>query len=280
MPELPEVETIRRDLAARIVGRSIAEVEVPDPAIFTGYKRGSKAPKDISLNGFVRDLKGKTILHVLRFGKYLIFEFKQEGALILHLRMTGQLLVDPEQFKARLRLVLTGAPNLVLVFQDQRRFGEVAYAQNWRLFEPLAKLGPEPLNGGLSPEHLRSKLKFRSASIHSLLLNQRIIAGLGNIYANEALFHSGIRPERCGNSISGKEASALCANIQKVLDQSIASRGYSMSNYVDTFGKRGAMQNHSWVYDWEGDPCRKCKTLIVRRILCGRSVYFCRKCQR
>ncbi|MBI2119649.1 MAG: bifunctional DNA-formamidopyrimidine glycosylase/DNA-(apurinic or apyrimidinic site) lyase [Elusimicrobia bacterium] len=278
MPELPEVETIKRELEKHLTGEKIKEVRVRDPFILTGISPQGTPRRKISIAEFNKSLLGKTVQHFSRRGKYLIMEFQDQSSLICHLRMTGQLLIGKPKGNERAHFIFDD--HMDLCFYDRRRFGEIFFSLDWKLEPCISALGVEPLNGDLTASFLKEKFKGRQASIHSLLLNQKIICGLGNIYAAEALFRASIPPYRKASKISFPKLEKLISSIKEVLNSSILNRGYSMSTYVDALGKKGKNQLFTAVYGKENEPCPSCNHCLKKIKLSGRSVVYCPQCQK
>ena len=281
MPELPEVETIARDLRPQLTGRRIESVHLTrDPAIRKRLVRYPNATK------FVRSLRGRTIRSVERRGKYLVMPLDKDGErLVVHLGMTGHLRVwEPEEALVKhthLRVLLDSG--LELRYDDPRQFGRLLLGTQEELVAGRAfpaKLGPEPIHGDLTEAEFDKIVKSRRRSIKSALLDQSFLAGVGNIYADEACFRAGIRPSRWTHRLTARERRALYSAIQEVLEKSIAARGSSIINYVDAFGVRGGNQEKLLVYGRSGEPCVKCGTPLQGTRLAGRGTVFCRKCQR
>jgi len=279
VPELPEVETIRRDLEKLLTGKIISAVRINDPMVITGISPKGTPRRKVNVQDFINNISGKEIKSFLRRGKYLIMDFTGNGALIFHLRMTGQLLIGQKNGMERIQFFFKGDPVLKLSFFDRRRFGEVLYSHDWKKELPITALGVEPLNGKLDGALLKEKFRGRSASIHSMLLSQYVIAGLGNIYATEALFSAGIRPGKAAGRISLLKCDHLCSKIKKILQDSIDHRGYSMSTYVDAMGRKGETQKFTSVYGKEGKPCPLCSAPLKRTVLSARGVVYCAHCQ-
>lgn len=272
MPELPEVETIARGLRAHLPGRRIAAAEVRHPAVLGG-----------SSSDFADALAGARIEEIRRTGKFLVLGLEKETrrlALIIHLGMTGQLLLSPPdapvQKHTHLILALAGA-GLELRYRDIRRFGRIRLLADDQLPEFFAHLGQDPFE--ITPEELRARLRGRKAPIKSLLLNQTILRGLGNIYADESLFAAGIHPQRRAGALARSELGRLLGAIRRVLARAIAHRGSSISNYITAEGASGDYQRRHRVYRKRGRPCPRCGTLIERVIVAGRSSHFCPRCQ-
>jgi formamidopyrimidine-DNA glycosylase len=294
MPELPEVETIVRDLRPQLAGRRIESVQLTrDPAIRARVVRFPSATK------FARSLRGRTIKSVERRGKYIVMPletipdgtFGPNGALeasgdrmIVHLGMTGHLRVwEPEEAPVKhthFRALLDSG--LELRYDDPRQFGRLVVGRLDELIAARAfpaRLGPEPIHGDLTELEFERLVKARRRPVKSALLDQSFLAGVGNIYADEACFRAGIRPSRWTHRLTVRERRALYAAIQDVLENSIAARGSSIINYVDAFGVRGSNQEQLLVYGRSGEPCLRCGTPLQGTRLAGRGTVYCRKCQ-
>jgi formamidopyrimidine-DNA glycosylase len=276
VPELPEVETIRRDLEGRILGRRITGVRIP-------LDTGKPVPvlKGIDEALFREGVVGARVEAMERRGKYLAVRLDSGLFIVVHLRMTGALLhraadAEPDRF---LRAVLVLDDGSELRFTDIRKFGGL-----W-LVDDVAQavatgLGPEPLSEGFSVAVLVAALKGRKAPVKSILLDQSRIAGIGNIYADEACYAAGVDPRRLGASIKKSEVARLHKAIQDVLLFGVESRGASFRDYQDVEGRDGSMQMHVKVFRRTGKPCYICGTLVQRVKLGGRSTHFCPKCQK
>lgn len=292
MPELPEVETIVRDLRPQLTGRRIESLQLTrDAAIRARLVRYPSATK------FVRRLRGRTITSVERRGKYIVMPlnmapagtFGANGALdsdrmIVHLGMTGHLRVwEPEETPVKhthFRALLDSG--LELRYDDPRQFGRLVVGTMGELIAARAfprRLGPEPIHGDLTEAEFERLVKARRRPVKSALLDQSFLAGVGNIYADEACFRAGIRPSRWTHRLTVRERRALYEAIQYVLENSIAARGSSIINYVDGFGLRGSNQEKLLVYGRSGEPCLICGTPLLRTRLAGRGTVYCRKCQ-
>ncbi|MEA2636057.1 MAG: formamidopyrimidine-DNA glycosylase [Chloroflexota bacterium] len=281
MPELPEVETIVRDLRPQLAGRRIESVQLTrDPAI---RKRLVRYPNPTK---FVRHLRRRTIRSVERRGKYLVMPLDDNGErLVVHLGMTGHLRVwEPEEAPVKhthFRALLDSG--LELRYDDPRQFGRLLLGTQEELVASRAfpaRLGPEPIHGDLTQAEFDKIVKSRRRPIKSALLDQSFLAGVGNIYADEACFRAGIRPSRWTHRLTARERRALYGAIQEVLEDSIAARGSSVINYVDAFGLRGTNQEKLLVYGRSGEPCVKCGTPLQGTRLAGRGTVYCRTCQR
>ncbi len=269
MPELPEVETIARGLAVRVAGDVIETVWL-----------GSKPePLKSPATEIEETLRSAKILNVRRSGKHIVFDLQSLGGVtsaqwIVHLGMTGRLLVcSPEtEFTKHTHAVLRLASGRELRFIDPRRFGRLA------VIKKFAPPGVEPL--AVSPTEFAALFHHRKTPIKSALLNQKLLSGVGNIYADEALFRAGVRPRRRAASLTGDELRRLHKGLKQVLQEAIRLGGSSISDYVDSDGQEGFFQLKHRVYGREGEPCRKCKTPIKRVVIAGRSSHYCPKCQK
>jgi formamidopyrimidine-DNA glycosylase len=272
MPELPEVETIARTLEPAIRGRVVSAVELLyRPLLRTGSRKGLDA------------LRGRRILSVSRRGKMLLIACEGGRTLVFHLKMTGQFsLADPgEERDKHTRLVMRfedGASELV--FRDVRKFGFLLCLEGDRraACAELACLGPEPLEIGL--EEFAALLASRKGRIKSLLLDQTVIAGIGNIYADEMLFDARIHPETPALSLGKKVVERLYDSMKQILTLAIAEKGSTLQDYRDAEGKAGNFQFFHKVYDRKGEPCVVCATPVRMTRIGGRSSHFCPKCQR
>ncbi len=272
MPELPEVETIRRDLLPIVVSRTITEAWV-----------SPNAPRLIQLlppDEFCLRIAGRRIEDVERRGKYLLFRLDNGLSWGIHLRMTGRLLHDangcPESPYLRATFHLDNGA--WLCFVDLRKFGTMWLVGDEALM--WSKLGPEPLSEEFTPAYLYALLKRRSGPVKGALLDQKAIAGIGNIYADEALFIAGISPKRPANTISRRRAERLHAAIREALEVALGDRGSSFRDYLDPSGREGGHQLKVKVFRRTGQPCYVCGTEIRREKVAGRSTHFCPKCQR
>lgn len=281
MPELPEVETVVRDLRPQLSGRRIESVQLTrDPAI------RARLVRHPSPGQFVRRLRGATITSVERRGKYIVMPLDHDGQrLVVHLGMTGHLRVwEPEEAPVKhthFRALLDSG--LELRYDDQRQFGRLLLGKPDELIGARAfpaRLGPEPIHGDLTEAEFDKLIRARRRPVKSALLDQSFLAGVGNIYADEACFRAGIRPSRWTNRLTVRERRALYSAIREVLEHSIAARGSSVINYVDAFGVRGANQEQLLVYGRRGQPCLICGTPLQGTRLAGRGTVYCRKCQR
>jgi formamidopyrimidine-DNA glycosylase len=291
VPELPEVEVTRRSVAPNLVGRRIERVKTTGPSYFF-----ITPPTRLT-----RGLVGRTVVDLARHGKYLIATLDDGFRVLLHLGMTGQLFVagarsvrllsaerrstlaahEAPAFRpdehTHLRLGFDdGGPELY--FRDVRKFGKCALLSPGARDARLDKLGVDALEATAVPLH--DAAKRRSTPIKSLLLDQSVIAGVGNIYADEALFRSKIRPTRRADRVTLAECTALIRETKRVLLRSIEIGGSSIDDFVRPDGSDGGYQDERWVYGRDGEPCRRCKSAIVRIVIGQRSSHFCPTCQR
>ena len=274
MPELPEVETVRRGLAARLAGRRITHVTVRRPDL------RRPLPPDMG-----QALTGRTLQGFGRRGKYLLLRLDGGRVLIVHLGMSGRMSVgDAPSGGAHEHVVLHFDDGAVLSYEDHRRFGLMDLADAGRLEEHdlLRSMGPEPLAPDFDGPALAQRLHAKDTPIKAALLDQRVVAGLGNIYVCEALFHAGLSPRRRAGSVQGRRADRLARAIRDVLEDAIAAGGSSLRDYVQASGELGYFQHRFAVYDRADLPCPGCDCgAAVRRIVQGgRSTFYCAKRQR
>lgn len=274
MPELPEVETIKRTLESKIAGLSFTGAEVFLPKIV-------RSPGYLELTSL---LPGKKIKKLSRRGKYLIFHLTENFALVFHLRMSGSLVyAAPEElFAPHTHIVFRLDNGHQLRYADLRQFGQISLvAENELAGLPgLKGLGPDPFDPHFTRELFKKSLRQHRGMLKPLLLDQSFVAGLGNIYADEVLFRAGIHPRRQSHTLTPREASRLFHVIREVLEEAIENRGTSIRDYVDGEGKEGNYQNLLKVHQREGKPCPKCGKPIARVRLGGRSTFFCPRCQK
>lgn len=273
MPEMPEVETMVRDLRTRVVGRTITAVEAP----FTGTVRYPDFPE------FAERVRGRAITFIARRGKYAILSLDSGDVLIIHRGMTGSLLwrASETPLEPHVRLIFRLDDGNELRFDDPRKFGKafVMNAAGEERLMPWDRMGPEPLTAEFTSNYLARRLQGRKGPIKPLLLNQEIVAGLGNIYVDESLFRAGIHPLKPAATLSSDEIERLYDAIKTVLSQAIDSRGTTFNTYVDLEGRRGSYQDTLSVFHKTGDPCPNCGTPIQRTVVGGRGTHFCPTCQ-
>jgi formamidopyrimidine-DNA glycosylase len=275
MPELPEVETVRRGLALRLSGRQIVRAELRRPDLRRPF------PPMLA-----ERLEGARIGALSRRGKYILIELDDTGVLLLHLGMSGRITAGPTggEPAPHDHVILTLDDGTVVRFNDTRRFGLLDYiVRGQEGSHPLlAAMGPEPLEPGFDGAYLSRALAGRMTPIKSALLDQKIVAGLGNIYACEALYRARLSPRRLAATVPGVRAGRLATAIRETLEEAIAAGGSSLRDYVQTNGELGYFQHRWAVYGKEGEPCPDCTCAEgVRRITqAGRSTFFCAKKQR
>ena len=270
MPELPEVETVALDLREQVVGLTITGATV-------NWQRTIARPAAAE---FERQVSGRWIRSVSRRAKYVVIELDQ-GWLLVHLMMSGRLYLVPagEPAHDHLRVVLTLDNGQEMRFQDTRKFGRIYLVDD--LLEITAGLGPEPLDEDFTLGDFRRQLAGRKGRLKSLLLNQRFLAGLGNIYADESLFAAELHPLRRADSLTPVEQRRLYEAIRVVLRGAVQARGTTLSDggYADTSGQAGTYQIRLMVYGRGGAACRRCQTPIERIVVGGRSTHYCPNCQ-
>lgn len=274
MPELPEVETVARGLYERIIGEVIAEVEVFWPHSVATH----------TVEAFTRGLRGQAIVDVGRRGKYVVLRLASHGCLLIHLRMTGRLVVEepdaPEDPEAErhTRVVWRMTSGRRVRFWDIRKFGRVHWVAAPE--ETLSALGAEPLDAAFTVDALRAMLAGRRRQLKPLLLDQHFVAGLGNIYVDEALWEARIHPARRAHTLSDEEIERLHAGIVGVLREAVRGRGTTFRDYRGADNQPGDYQRALAVYGREGEPCRRCGHPIERIVIGGRGTRLCPVCQR
>ena len=276
MPELPEVETVARDLRPLLAGRTITSVWAGPPELRKPWQKA-----------WEKQLLGAQFGEVKRRGKWLLLSVRREptasatGVLLVHLGMTGQFTVVPNTAptETHTHRIFDLDNGTQLRFRDIRRFGSV----EWYPSEVVAlanlgeKLGPEPFDIPAAP--FAEQVRKSNRTLKAILLDQSVVAGVGNIYADEALFRAGLHPERRGNSLTVTECDTLRACIEAVIARAIDSRGSTIRDYVGGSGLRGGFQHEFAAYGRTGEPCVRCGSAIERIVLGGRSSHFCPKCQ-
>jgi len=277
MPELPEVEVVRRDLERDVVGRRVKAVEVD---AMRSVRRHHNRKQ------FISRLEGKKIAGVERRGKYLLLRLEGSDVLVIHLGMSGQLLrakTSRETKPKHLHVIITFQQGGQLRFVDPRTFGEMFVTQVDELSKvsELSHLGIDPLEHAVSWEEFWSLITQKHAKLKTLLMDQKFMAGIGNIYSDEILWGAGLRWDRMSDSLSAQEVRRLYRSMVEVLQDAVKHRGSSLADeqYVDLFGKPGEYQLHHKVYAREGETCRRCRQIIVRERVGGRSTYYCPACQ-
>jgi formamidopyrimidine-DNA glycosylase len=272
MPELPEVETIRRQLAPHLEGRTFTSVEIRD------FRWTLPAPPEL----IAAELTGARVERLGRWGKYMIWELDGDRSLIVHLRMTGSLLIDadPESPYTRVRIELDD--DHVLTYVDPRRFGTAQLMLSAAARDEYlkARLGAEPMTPEFTVEYLRAQARGRSAPVKAFILDQRRIAGVGNIYADEALYRAQVHPLRPAGTLTTPQWAALKVAIEDALAAGIDAKGASIDDFRHVDGARGSFQDRFLVHTRAGEPCPRCGTPIRKLVVGGRGTYVCEKCQR
>jgi formamidopyrimidine-DNA glycosylase len=269
MPELPEVETVRRELAPWLTGRVIRQARRVD---------APPSPKYAGLES----ARGATIQGVMRRGKFLIAPLSTQQELIIHLGMTGIISPKPFDKHVRVMLELSAGANPTLYFQDVRRFGRflVVPAGDHRALPTLLTIGPEPLSDAFNPKQLSEALAHSAMPIKPYLLSQKPVAGVGNIYADEALWASKIHPLTPSKRVSKRQIPLLVVMIKDILEASILAQGTTLNDYRTVNGEVGAYLSELKAYGHAGDPCPRCGATIQKITVGGRGTYFCPHCQR
>lgn len=266
MPELPEVETIRQELEKTILGKKIIKVCVHNPVVI----------RQPQVDKFKKGLEGAVFKSVLRKAKVLILELSNGKSLVIHLKMTGQLIYPGDGKKSRVSFLLSDGKNLD--FNDQRLFAELRLLDDWQEMPFIKGLGPEPFD--LSLQQFKDMLTRKKTKIKPLLMDQTFISGIGNLYAAEALFRAGIRPERPAYGLTDKEKEKLFKEIKATLLKAIEHKGSSIDQYVQLTGRPGDYARYHKVYGRQSEPCVVCGTAIKRISQGGRGTYFCPRCQK
>ncbi|MES1152423.1 MAG: bifunctional DNA-formamidopyrimidine glycosylase/DNA-(apurinic or apyrimidinic site) lyase [Dongia sp.] len=273
MPELPEVETVARGLAKRLEGRKLVKVET---------RRGDLRwpfPK-----GFAKRLTGRRVDKVRRRAKYIVAELDDGNALLAHLGMSGRMLLSKGRpaLETHDHVIFETDEGWVLRFNDARRFGmmDIVATDKLERHKLIKGIGPEPLGNDFNGPVLAAALKGKKTSIKAAILDQKVVAGVGNIYASEALYRARISPKRMAYTVQGDRAEKLAHAIKAVLDEAVAAGGSSLRDYVQADGELGYFQ-HKWrVYEKEGRDCPDCAGKIRRIVQGGRSTFYCPSCQR
>lgn len=286
MPELPEVEIVKQGIEQAVLGRRVSHVDQRRPDLRIPF------PENL-----VERLQGCKIAALSRRGKYVWVHLESDHEaspliMVLHLGMSGRVLIIPPGDSYELdkhdHLVLKMDDSTLLIFQDPRRFGMVMLMAESEIerHKSFAHMGPEPLGNEFHKDAFQEKLASKSAAIKTVLLDQRVVAGIGNIYASEALFYASIHPERSANSLSDEEAENLCHAVKDVLRKAIRAGGSTLKDYRHADGELGYFQHSFAVYDKEGEVCTKCshngpkKASIEKIVQAGRSTFFCAACQK
>ncbi|MES2440869.1 MAG: bifunctional DNA-formamidopyrimidine glycosylase/DNA-(apurinic or apyrimidinic site) lyase [Verrucomicrobiota bacterium] len=272
MPELPEVETTRRGIEPHVVGRSITEV------IIRRHDLRQPIPETLT------SLEGRSIVAVTRRSKYLLLETDARSTILIHLGMSGSLRViaPSDAWKKHDHVGITLSSGKQLRFHDPRRFGLVLLLTE---ADPMShallkSLGPEPLESSFTADHLKAACGKRSAAIKLVIMDAKTVVGVGNIYASEALFRAGIRPETAANKLTKPRLVKLVASIREVLSDSIREGGTTLRDFLNSDGEPGYFKQRLFVYERKGEPCRVCGTPIRHAVTGQRSTYWCPGCQK
>lgn len=274
MPELPEVETVCAGLRGSIDQKVIETVGLNRPDLRFPF------PKT-----FVETLGGQTINRIHRLSKYILIDLSNNYTWMTHLGMSGKVLIHdnmPNETKKHDHVVVRFTDGSTMIYNDARRFGFMELIETNKLNQNkfLSNLGPDPYGDGFDANYLYEKLRTKNTTMKAALMDQRVVAGLGNIYVCESLFDSGIRPDKKASTITKAKAELLYKNIMKVLDAAIASGGSTLRDYVRSSGDMGYFQHKFKVYGRENKPCFVCETPIKRIVQNGRSSFYCSKCQK
>jgi len=277
MPELPEVEVVSKDLEREIVGRRIKAVEVDGMRSVRRHHNRKQ---------FIARLEGKKVVGVERRGKYILCRLEDDDVLVIHLGMSGQLLrakTSRETRPKHTHVVITFQKGGQLRFVDPRTFGEMFVVAGDEVDKTagLGRLGVDPLDHAMSWESFGALITQKHTQLKRLLMDQKFIAGIGNIYSDEILWGAGLRWDRVSDSLSSQEVRRLYRSMIEVLQDAVKYRGSTLSDqqYVDVFGKPGEYQEHHKVYARDGETCRRCRSVLVRERVGGRTTYFCPSCQ-
>jgi formamidopyrimidine-DNA glycosylase len=274
VPELPEVETVRKTLEVLVVGKTIKEVAVSWPKMI-------KQPSETVQ--FTDSLKGQEILAMGRRGKFLIF-YLNDVSLVSHLRMEGKYALHQkdEPVEKHTHVVFTFTDGTELRYRDVRKFGTMHLFKKGEelLHLPLLQLGPEPFEEAFTPDYLHDRFAGTSRIVKAVLLDQTVMVGLGNIYVDEALFRSGIHPDRKASSLTVDEVTSLHQSIIATLREAVDMGGSTIRSYVNSQGQMGMFQQNLYVYSRNGEACRQCGTPIEKKVSAGRGTHYCPHCQR
>jgi formamidopyrimidine-DNA glycosylase len=273
VPELPEVETVRRTLKQLVIGKTIADVMIHWPKIV-------KLPDDVDI--FRTRLKGQTIQDIGRRGKFLKM-ILDDDVLVSHLRMEGryELRETPDSDK-HTHVIFVFTDRTELHYRDVRKFGTMHLFPKGEedMSLPLSHLGLEPFDKQFSASYLGKNLAKTKRKIKVALLDQKIVVGLGNIYVDEALFQAGVHPERIADTLSNAEIKRLRQKIKETLQEAVDKGGSTIRTYMNSQGEMGMFQQQLFVYGRQGETCKRCETLIEKRVVGGRGTHFCPSCQK
>jgi formamidopyrimidine-DNA glycosylase len=267
MPELPEVETVKNELAPHIIGNTIISIT----PVWAGIIKG------IPVEEFTERVSGQKITALSRHGKYLLFHLSSGDKLVIHLKMTGSLILNASEPPQYTRAVIHLDNGQNIYFRDPRKFGVLKLIKD--VSEVVSKLGPEPFDSEFTVKVLTERLKNRTSPIKALLLDQKFLAGVGNMYADEALFAAGIHPARISGSLTTEEIKRLHRAIRRVLKAGISNKGASIVTYYHPDGSTGTAHFQFNVAHGMREMCTVCGTKIKRIVIRGRGTYFCPKCQ-
>jgi formamidopyrimidine-DNA glycosylase len=275
MPELPEVETVMRGMQPALEGKKLINIEARCDSLRWPIP-----------NNFADRLRGRRVINIARRAKYILWYLDDETVMILHLGMSGRVSITakrPSKIEKHDHLIFTTEEGAVIRFNDARRFGMVDLSTSGSIFQHklLRQIGPEPLSNDFNELSLKEMLRGKKTTIKNALLDQRVVAGLGNIYVCESLFRSNISPKRLALNVKGKRLKALSLNIREVLNEAILAGGSSLRDHAQTNGDIGYFQHNFMVYGREGQACKKngCGNKVNRIIQSGRSTFYCTKCQ-
>ena len=275
MPELPEVETVMRGMQPALEGKKLINIEARCDSLRWPIP-----------NNFADRLRGRRVINIARRAKYILWYLDDETVMILHLGMSGRVSITakrPSKIEKHDHLIFTTEEGAVIRFNDARRFGMVDLSTSGSVFQHklLRQIGPEPLSNDFNELSLKEMLRGKKTTIKNALLDQRVVAGLGNIYVCESLFRSNISPKRLALNVKGKRLKALSLIIREVLNEAILAGGSSLRDHAQTNGDIGYFQHNFMVYGREGQACKKngCGNKVNRIIQSGRSTFYCTKCQ-
>ena len=275
MPELPEVETVMRGMQPALEGKKLINIEARCDSLRWPIP-----------NNFADRLRGRRVINIARRAKYILWYLDDETVMILHLGMSGRVSITakrPSKIEKHDHLIFTTEEGAVIRFNDARRFGMVDLSTSGSVFQHklLRQIGPEPLSNDFNELSLKEMLRGKKTTIKNALLDQRVVAGLGNIYVCESLFRSNISPKRLALNVKGKRLKTLSLNIREVLNEAILAGGSSLRDHAQTNGDIGYFQHNFMVYGREGQACKKngCGNKVNRIIQSGRSTFYCTKCQ-
>ncbi len=271
MPELPEVETVRLEL--------LSHLQLPLKVKQIKLNRASLR-NEFDFEMF-KSFEGEHLLNITRRSKYLLFGFKQ-GGLLSHLGMTGHWRIENAEFELRKHdhIQIHFSTGLTLIYNDPRRFGFFDGFADATKHPLLKNIGPEPLDEAFTGEVLKKNFGKRKAPIKTVLMNQAVVAGVGNIYASEVLFKARIKPSKAAHNLKLVDCDRIVVEIKSVLMESIRLGGSSFDDFRHVSGEKGGFQNHFLVYDQEGKPCSECGQKIRKKVFSGRSTYWCNACQK